>query len=102
MSDKSKYLTVRLDDEMEKALKQRMDYEQIYKLFLLPQENQPHFGGYKKPYFFLLKKTKEREYKILKRRFLKKSVISRVFTVFILQFSPHSSYHHVITAVITT
>ena len=28
MSDKSKYLTVRLDDEMEKALKQRMDYLQ--------------------------------------------------------------------------
>lgn len=28
MSDKSKYLTVRLDDEMEKALKQRMNYLQ--------------------------------------------------------------------------
>ena len=28
MDDKAKYLTVRLDDEMEKALKQRMDYLQ--------------------------------------------------------------------------
>lgn len=28
MGDKSKYLTVRLDDEMEKALEQRMDYLQ--------------------------------------------------------------------------